>query len=736
MKKYIFLLIVLLSFFFVGCSSKPSLEVTKNEITIFIDEEYQINYFLKNADEAEVYFYSTSDQIIELSEDGIIKGLKEGSCEVLVLVTNYPKLEQVITVHVEEDLENKVVDPDEQLIIKGRQLVVLGETITIEAIDLLDTGYGVFFRALTPEIATITNEGVVKGISLGIAVFRVMSRENANELEFTVRVENQLVALGPEVVLEGEQITYTAIDRLATNKGIEWKALTPELATIDENGLIKGLEIGIARFELKSLENGKTLEFKVLVRGVATVEFKRELDQLFEGQVMGAQVVAYNNGEIIKYNYGLASQSSGIPITDESIFRIASISKIVIAMSALKLIEEGKLNLDDDIGDILGYPVRNPYFPDDKITVKMLMVHSATIMDGKYNEINGQHSYVPLADLLYNTSSQYYSTATFGNYKPGTKFSYSNFGSGILACVVEKASGEHFTNYVRDNFMIPLGIDGGFKANEIKNKHLITDAYYYNATTKVYTLAVSGNGFVNGTYAHYTLGDNFRAHAGNLYVSMQDLAKIMIVLLNDGMYEDIEILKKDTVDLMLQTHFVTPPGTSASYKAKGLQLKIMNDINGITLKGHTGSAYGIVSEMFFSKELNQGVCFITNGGNIVDTRPGLDNMLEGVLKAFFNNFPKKENNLVDIDLTKATAMFNNRKIILEGFELRNNKIYVTLNDLSSLLNEPAIKAGTSYFFMNKLVEFEDGKIDLCAFLDKANIEYLLTNNKLKYNLIR
>src|SRR5690554_3725725 len=100
-----------------------------------------------------------------------------------------------------------------------------------------------------------------------------------------------------------------------------------------------------------------------------------EIERILKDKVVGAQLYVYNRGEEFKYNYGKSSIINNDFVNDNTIFRLASISKVIVAMCALKLVEEGKLNIENDISDYLGYLVRNPNHPDVVITVKMLMLH-------------------------------------------------------------------------------------------------------------------------------------------------------------------------------------------------------------------------------------------------------------------------------------------------------------------------------------------------------------------------
>jgi len=346
------------------------------------------------------------------------------------------------------------------------------------------------------------------------------------------------------------------------------------------------------------------------------MEFEEKLYHIFNNQIVGGSIVLIKGEKELKFNYGYSSLMNEKQVEDETIFRIASISKVVIGMAALKLVEDHRLDLDEDISNILGYKIRNPKHPKVTITTRMLMLHTSSITDGLnednlgYNGVNGYHYFVSLKDLLTNSKSNFYSDNTYSSCLPGEKYIYSNFGAGIITCIIEKCSGQLLTEFVEKNFFKTLYMDASYKANNIVKKDKISDTYTGFTTNK------TAQAFIDGTYPNYSLGNNFRGPAGGLFVSMQDLSKIMIVLMNDGKYKDVQILNREMVDMLLTMNFFA----SRYYKEKE-----------VDLKGYTGGAYGICSVMYFSKLKHTGVCFVANGGHYKPMPTGLNNIQEEVI---------------------------------------------------------------------------------------------------------
>ena len=471
-----------------------------------------------------------------------------------------------------------------------------------------------------------------------------------------------------------------------------------------------------------------------------------------QASLVGCSTVVVGKDEIIDESYyGYQSLEQHQKVTADTIFRIASISKIIVAMVAMSLVEKGLVSLDDDIGDILGFTIRNPYYPNQKITMRMLMTQTSSITDGfddenplyndetrGYNNVNGTSWNVSLKELLNENGSKYYNPLTYDKNPPGSKFIYSNFGCGILACIIEAITKQLFTDYVEKVIFSPLEIDASFRACNIKNKEMIASTYKIDSASSI-KLIRSGASFVDSCYPIFPIKENYRGPAGGLFISIRDLGKIMMVFLNDGKYQNHQILSKSAIDQMLQLNWY---GHWESYLAKGLQLKFI-DFKGTTFKGHTGSAYGVISYFFFSKEENIGICFITNGGNYKNGRiNGFYEPEEQVFKAFHEiYFPKThQKQIFHFHITDDFGYVNNRFIkfphqglvendnillpvisILDGLNLVpdviDKKIIVKRNSYTAMINnqtyidinsvkELAISLGMKYTFENNYIKIE------------------------------
>ncbi len=134
--------------------------------------------------------------------------------------------------------------------------------------------------------------------------------------------------------------------------------------------------------------------------------------------------------------------------TADTPVRIASISKVVVALALHRLADAGRLRLDDDVSVHLGWVLRNPAHPDAPITIRQMMRHESSLSDA------GGYSF-PLGDTL----QQKIGPQSFSAFAPGTAFDYANLNQAILGQVIEQVTAKRFDVAVRELVLGPLGIE-------------------------------------------------------------------------------------------------------------------------------------------------------------------------------------------------------------------------------------------------------------------------------------
>ncbi len=340
--------------------------------------------------------------------------------------------------------------------------------------------------------------------------------------------------------------------------------------------------------------------------------------------VIGLSVAVVKKGNILyTKSLGLKDIDTKAPLSDTDIFRIASISKSFSATSIMQLIEAGKLSLDDDFSNLVGFKIRNPKFPEAVITLRMVLSHTSSINDSQ--------GYFTLDAI--NPSKNPDWAKCYSDYAPGAGYRYCNLNYNMVGTVIEKQSGERFDNYVKKHILNPLGLYGGYNVDSLDASRFAT-LHEYDAETKTFKAAPAAYNPRREEIRNYVMGYStpIFSPTGGMKISATDLAKYMSMHMNMGKYKGKRIISKQSSKLM-QTKIAEEEGY-------GLALTNRDDlIPGKRMVGHTGSAYGLYSAMFFHPKEKFGIVVITNGCNPTYTK-GMNDVLRAGVNSLYENFIK------------------------------------------------------------------------------------------------
>lgn len=317
-------------------------------------------------------------------------------------------------------------------------------------------------------------------------------------------------------------------------------------------------------------------------------------------EAVGLSVAVVKNGKRVYTGaVGKKDLEKDEPLATASVFRIASISKSFSATAVLQLLEAGKLKLDDDVSELIGFKVRNPAYPETVITLKMLLSHTSSL-----NDTQGYFT-LDVIDPATNDST----AKCYNAYRPGTDYQYCNLNFNMVGTIIERVSGERFDRYISRHILKPLGIGGGFNLDSLDRATFAT-LYEYDKETKEMTPSPAAYLKTSKAWDHYVEGRStpLFSPTGGMKISAPDLATYMTMHMQLGKYKRGRILSKKSAQLMQ-----TPVAHAKGY---GLALWTSDKlIPGVDVKGHTGSAYGLYSMMIFDPKKKWGIVAITNGCN-------------------------------------------------------------------------------------------------------------------------
>ena len=322
-------------------------------------------------------------------------------------------------------------------------------------------------------------------------------------------------------------------------------------------------------------------------------------------KVVGLGVAVVVNGEIIYSNsWGYKNLENKTPLKEDDIFRIASISKSFTATSILQLVEQGKINLNDDISNLVGFTVRNPKYPDVIITPYMLLSHTSSLNDSQ--------GYFSLKSIDPSKNPNF--AKAYNDYRPGSKYEYCNLNYNMMGTILERVSEVRFDRYVVKNILNPLGVYGGYWVDGLDKSKFVT--LYQPNKEGVMTAQPEAYAPRRDEISHYEFGYStpIFSPTGGMKTSPKGLARVMSMHMGLGTTKDgVKILKPES-SLLMQSRLTNTfefPGGDGFY---GFAIETTNSlIPGKTMIGHTGGAYGVFTSMFWNKERTFGIVVMTNG---------------------------------------------------------------------------------------------------------------------------
>lgn len=310
------------------------------------------------------------------------------------------------------------------------------------------------------------------------------------------------------------------------------------------------------------------------------------------------------------------------PVTAETVFRTASIAKMVTALLVFRLQTLGKLNVCEELSDFLGVPVQNPHYPQAPITLGMLLNHTSSIVDSPAYFASFQQP-VPLMNLLRNPAS--YSASL-----PGLQFRYSNFAAGLIGCLLEKRFHQSFEQLAQENLFQPLGVQATFDLSTLKGKP-VADSWRVLPRERCFDaekrMAAAISLDEPDPERHYLLA------SGSLFLTAEALAKLALVAWNghDG------FLSPECLSLM--QHPTVPWPRQEVCLRHGMGLLKLDDPTIVKrpLWGHQGFAYGAVNGVFFDEEGSGFVCL--NSGVSEQRQGHLAVVNRELIRLFFQEEP-------------------------------------------------------------------------------------------------
>jgi CubicO group peptidase (beta-lactamase class C family) len=320
------------------------------------------------------------------------------------------------------------------------------------------------------------------------------------------------------------------------------------------------------------------------------------------------------------------ADASGRAVTADDPVRLASVSKLVTALGVMRLVEAGRLDLDRDVSDYLGWRLRHPDYPDTPITLRLLLSHRSGLMDGDDLYL------IPLGETVRGRLGDV--RVWDRAHAPGSFYRYTNLNFPVVASVMEAATGERFDRLMTRIVFRPLKLDGCFNWSGCSDRAVARAVTLFGADGSVRRDALGGKrpdclvnvkAGVACDLSGYRPADNGALFSpqGGVRISMRDLARIGQMLLRGG---DGFLTRRSIATLTAPvwrydgSNGATAEGGDGGFLcAYGLAVQTLaqggarcrDDLfgDGIARVGHAGDAYGLKSGLWIDPKAGTGVAY-------------------------------------------------------------------------------------------------------------------------------
>jgi CubicO group peptidase (beta-lactamase class C family) len=308
-----------------------------------------------------------------------------------------------------------------------------------------------------------------------------------------------------------------------------------------------------------------------------------------ENDIPGAAVTVVTGDSVLfTGGFGYANIEEKIPVTVNTHFFLGSITKSFTALGIVKLVEEGKIDLDTPVKEILpDIIIQNPWEKTDPVRVVHLLEHTAGICDGFFTVFNWRHEpNIPLKEVIGMQKR------IVIHHRPGSFYLYSNLGYLLAGIILEEITQMKYEAFLRSEFLLPLGME--------TSTFDVTDSYSRSVLAQGY-----GAGGKEIPYLHI-----YPRSAGHAHSSVLEMAQYVRFFLNHGKNNGVQIIKPETVKRMEtpRTSLASRIGLLNGY-GLGSEWAYRNQHK---WRGHNGAIFGYYADFWYNHDLDIGYVVLVN----------------------------------------------------------------------------------------------------------------------------
>lgn len=395
-----------------------------------------------------------------------------------------------------------------------------------------------------------------------------------------------------------------------------------------------------------------TLVYLVLPKQKITSNTAKNIDdyiiaKMEEVAIPGIAIsVIKDNKIVLLKGYGYSNFKNQKKVNIHTPFNLASISKPILGIALLKLVDKGVLDLDEDINTYLPFKINNPKVENGIVTIRHLATHTSSIND--YYDISSyavnQDSEVSLSDhvrnLLTLEGNLYNEAEFFKDVNVGSERDYSNLGAGVAGLVLESVTQKSLADFSSEEIFKPLEMKNTgwsiaeFELNELATRYNVKQCIpFLNICVDVSSpksnfliSKIFNPPFKNKSFIEYPHYGNPQYPDGGLNSSIYDLTKLIKTLLNKGKYDGEALLS----DASFKEMFKLQLPESLSNRQRFFW---RDNREGLT--GHSGSDLGVFTSAYFDLEKQNAVLILMNRDVDAITEQAMDDIKDKLLNYNF-----------------------------------------------------------------------------------------------------
>ena len=416
--------------------------------------------------------------------------------------------------------------------------------------------------------------------------------------------------------------------------------------------LIKLTTVVIALFLIVYLFYPKQQELSVEIKDIHDLAPAL----MVEAAIPGMAVAKIESGEVVFTGvYGDADIEKGRPVTQDTLFNIASISKPIMGLLLMQLVDQNKIALDADINNYLSFTLDNPHIENEIITLRHLASHSSGIADyyDTQSYAINQDSETTLEQhvrsLIAAEGKRYKNGEYFLNYAPGTKRKYSNLGAGLAGHLVEAITGETLADYSKKHLFKQLGMTNtSWLLHDLNLDEVAVPYEVEQCIPWLFVCAISEevelnyviNSFITPprnykSFSPYPHFGNPQYPDGGIRTSISELSAFLKQVLTNRDVNGEPILSEKSYNEMFKLQLAPEVSDSQRF--------FWRDRKGLI--GHMGSDLGVATSMYFDLSTQTGFIILFNRGLDESSGRAMNRLAENLMNTnFTKNTPEESSN--------------------------------------------------------------------------------------------